>query len=426
MEPRARRRVWSVVLAVIAVGAAGLAWWFRPPVSVDGAAFGGADADWPYPPVDGVRAPTPRPLDAPERGPDPEDASDTGAGDEARGAAGGGPDAPEDTDDAAPPEEVDGASVLPSGWEADRLVGAFPPGNGQLVDLLLTPDGRMFAQAERADGSVVLEVDLTRDGPPRTVNLEGVGEPALAAARARSPRWTGSDVVVLAEDGSGRTRVWTVDADGLGTPLDDEGRLGQRLDHLDAAGGYVVATTPEGGVVWREGTGPWTPTAPGPAGLRAVSVSAGADGPDIALLRNDRLSVLTPDRTVPEALFVGSVGDVVRLDGATAWVAGGEITHQPDEGERAPLDVAPRALAGPDVVRSTGRSQVLAWVRPDGELATWPPTRQDARPVVPVARVLAHALLVTQDGTRIHAIAGREGAVADVVLVEGSTGARIR
>lgn len=407
---RDRRRVWLYVgLCVVAVLSATLAWWFTPAPEAPAS----DDEAWSFPPVEGVEPP---PMPPPGSDTDTDGSVDAldGDGSELTRALG----AWLDTDAAALGDDASDAAD-PEGWRVQRWAepwrGAGPPGTVAITAMVVTDAGDVLAQAQRQDGSVILLSSADDPGPPRVLQLDGVSEVAVVGARARAPALTTLGPVVVAEDAGGRSRVWTVDLeDGVATPtprdgLDRGGAVAADLERLAASGSVVAAVWRDAGVAVRrvDGAEGWVIFDEGPAGIGAVDVRALGGGAELAYTRSGRLLRLSPDRTVADTVVRDGASDPVFVSGELFWVRRGRVAST------VGFDEALRPLPGRDLVRGS-RGESAAWVGRDGRVRLLPDLS-----VVDAGLDRITAVAVARRGsTTTVAVAGRRGAVAELVVLE--------
>ncbi len=329
-----------------------------------------------------------------------------------------------------PFEPIPAEEVLPPGWTAAPLVGAFPPATGPVVQLLLTPDGRLVAATREGDARQMWWVGLTAetrppaDGRARPVRLDGVPETALGARRLEAPTWALGAVHLLAGDDEGRRAVWRLDAEGVAMPLPREGLPGGELERL-AGGPGLLAAANASDVVFRGGTGRWTRlTATTTAPVEALAADGTVAAPEVVVVRAGRAFLHTADRTVAEQLVQGRLRDVLRLaapPARTVWVDGDTLVQQRDDGRR--LALAIRALPGPDVVRDPAGTTLAAVT--DGGVAL-----VDARGITPIPLPELEAItaltLARLEGRVVLAVAGRDGPLVTLRLVDTETGRPLR
>lgn len=353
-----RRRLWLVVgLTVLTVGGMGVAWWLRP--SPD-------DPETLLRPLPAtVRAPPlPPPTAAPPLPPvDGDETDDSDTDEEEVGSLPDGVLPDPDLGEAYLGRTEDGAPVRAVTPVASLPLGALGPDRAGVSGLAVGP-GHLLIEVTSIEGTAIGIADRPPDGTIRPISLAGWAEGQTGVARPRRPVMSKDGAWFIAQLPQGDAGVWVIDLEaGTAAPAGGTGLpRPANPTHLDADTG-VVAAVFGGAQVGLLQQGAWSLVAQGPAAITDFDVAAGAAGPEVAVSRLGRVSLLTPDRTVPQALGRGA--HPVRLPGYTAWVADGLVQVQPDDGEATSAG-AIRLLNGDSLV-PVGTDRV-AWIRPDGRL----------------------------------------------------------
>jgi len=401
MSPQTRRRLILVGVALVALVATGLAWWYAP---------GPRD-------VQQDLTPDPATIDVPELPPldpdPPTDASDDTdppvqdtAGDEV-GIEGGGAlpgmlgagdsDPPATTDDGLPLR-------LPGGTAWVRH--AVAPSEARPVALSLSSTA-LLAQLAGPDGSYV-QILLPDLPERRVIRLDGVLDSQLPAARARSPVATAQGFALLAEDARGPA-IWRVDLEVATATVLARPPGTRTLQHLRPAPQGLAVIADDSRVMTLRG-GNWITVDQGPQGLDGLAVGT---GPTLVTTRLGQVIVRPPSRTVGERLGPGR--EPVRLPGATAWIRGGDVVVHLDGAPEDEVVGRARALPGDDLAAA---GSALVWMRTDGTLARLDLSRGLAVQafVLPVSDVTALAAAQVDDQLQV-AVAGRNDTVRQIEVV---------